>query len=260
MRAEAQRVDAAKLAGLAGRFGRNEIDLGDDVLRWMKTCAAAGVLGLAIGGMTACTGVQRQSPPLPAANAAPAPHPAVPAPPTAPLPQPAPSTTTRTVTVPEQPKAESPESQTRQGTGDASVGCFASYATTQSTVALCRDASGDVTYHGTSSSGSITLPAHATSNGYETSPNNGITYTINSSHLVIEQNGSVIADQAVVGSGSGWGRSSNSPGRSSSGSSGYSNGLKGYQQCGVRCGQEPDSADIQQQYLCEQGILPKSQC
>lgn len=226
----------------------------------MKTCAAGGVLGLAIGGMTACTGAQRQSAPLPAANAALAAQPAVPAPPTAPLPQPAPSTTTKTVTVPAQPKTESSESQTRHNSGDASVGCFASYATAQSTVDLCRDASGDVTYHGTSSSGSITLPAHATSNGYETSPNNGVNYTINSSHLVIEQNGSVIADQAVVGSGSDSGSSPNSSGSSSSGSSVYSNGLKGYQQCGVRCGQEPDSADIQQQYLCERGILPKSRC
>lgn len=80
------------------------------MFRWMKTCAAAGVLGLALGGTAACTERQQQSAPLPAAAPQ---HVAVPAPPVAPLPQPAPSTstTTKTVTVPAQPKSESSESQ-----------------------------------------------------------------------------------------------------------------------------------------------------
>jgi hypothetical protein len=90
--------------------------------------------------------------------------------------------------------------------------CFASYHTSSSDVQLCTQ-SGQTYYHGTSSSGSITLSASFDGTMYITVSNSGYTYGVNASHLVIWHDGSVISDQPVVSSSGGSGDSATAPSR-----------------------------------------------
>lgn len=89
-----------------------------------------------------------------------------------------------------------PQPQTTQ---QETAGCFAEYRTAQARVELCRDTSGDVTYHGPHLGGVDPTSSDIDGGGsYVIRPNNGVTYTINSEHLVIRQNGAVISDQAIT--------------------------------------------------------------
>jgi hypothetical protein len=79
------------------------------------------------------------------------------------------------------------------------TGCVGHYQTSESTVSICYGPNSQLYYTGIddTSGNSITLPATATANGYQTVYNNGYRYTVNSSHLVIDRNGTTVSDQSV---------------------------------------------------------------
>jgi hypothetical protein len=96
-----------------------------------------------------------------------------------------------------QQQSSTPTTQQQGATGNA--GCFASYHTATADVQLCRE-SGQIYYQGTSSSGTIRLPASFNGDTYITAANSGYSYGINSTHLVIWHNGAAISDQPVLSS------------------------------------------------------------
>lgn len=112
----------------------------------------------------------------------------------APPPPPPPRTVTETAPRPPETFSEGPAIQQ-----DAPE-CFAAYETEQSDVQLCS-VSGQVYYYGTSSSGSIALPAHHAGAGtYQTESNEGYVYTISAEELVITSGGAVVSEQPVLSS------------------------------------------------------------
>lgn len=82
----------------------------------------------------------------------------------------------------------------------APTGCVGHYQTSKSSVSICYGPGGQLYYTGVddTSGNSITLPAAATANGYQTVYNNGYRYTVNSNHLVIDSNGTTVSDQSVI--------------------------------------------------------------
>jgi hypothetical protein len=167
--------------------------------------------------------------------------------PAAPAPAPAPP-----VVVPTPEEQQAPSTTTPRSTS----GCVGHYQTSKTTVNMCYGGDGKLYYSGTDATtgNSIALPATAIGNGtYQSVPNDGYRYTINSTHLVVTRNGSTVSDQTVT--------NQSLPGGSSSGSSSqttdpYSDKtyVPGY---GYR---EKTSGQRQQEYGCQQGYVPQSQC
>ncbi|QGK69127.1 hypothetical protein GIY23_05880 [Allosaccharopolyspora coralli] len=115
----------------------------------------------------------------------------------------------RTVTPVTSSAAPAPQTQVAEPTYPSpSSGCPSSapylvsgMQTAQSQVLLCTDSSGQVYYSGTDlgSGNAITLPAYATGRGYE-AYNDGYTYLVTGSALIVKDGGSVMSEQPVLSS------------------------------------------------------------
>lgn len=82
------------------------------------------------------------------------------------------------------------------------TGCVASYETAQSSVDICGSA-GSLYYYGSSDSGSITLRAYPSGNGYATESNDGHVYHVDHTALTITRDGTTLSSQTVIASSGG---------------------------------------------------------
>ncbi|TWF96114.1 hypothetical protein [Saccharopolyspora dendranthemae] len=82
------------------------------------------------------------------------------------------------------------------------TGCVASYETAQSSVDICGSA-GSLYYYGSSDSGSITLRAYLSGNGYTTESNDGHVYHVDHTALTITRDGTTLSSQPVIASSGG---------------------------------------------------------
>ena len=82
------------------------------------------------------------------------------------------------------------------------TGCVASYETAQSSVDICGSA-GSLYYYGSSDSGSITLRAYLSGDGYATESNDGHVYHVDHTALTITRDGTTLSSQPVIASSGG---------------------------------------------------------
>ena len=104
-----------------------------------------------------------------------------------------------TVSAEPAPQVEVESEPSYSGCPTSAPALYAGYQTSESLVLLCGDSSGQVYYYGTDlgSGSSIVLPASSTSRGYEAS-NEGYTYVVTGSTLVVEQGGAVVSEQPIL--------------------------------------------------------------
>ena len=92
--------------------------------------------------------------------------------------------------------------QVPQSNSVSTTGCVASYETAQSSVDICGSA-GALHYYGSSDSGSITLRAYLSGNGYTTESNDGHVYHVDHTALTITRDGTTLSSQPVIASSGG---------------------------------------------------------